>query len=237
MYFDNVGGEILDAVLARLDRTRASSSAARSAVQQHRAVKGPANYLSLLVNRARMEGLRRVRLRRPLRRGGARDGGWLRDGQLKAREDVVERHRPLPGGAAASSSRARTSASSCSPCATRGRGQSLGRAARRLAVRGNTESHSRSNLSLGAFTASRGRTNASRAKASAAVPQNRRGERAARRAGDETHLHGGIRHARRTLCAIWTHFVRSATPSAGSALSLAEPVGQSGNNAPWRSCA
>src|SRR5688572_23722939 len=52
VYFDNVGGDILDAVLARLAmRARVVICGAISQYNA-RAVKGPANYLSLLVHRA-----------------------------------------------------------------------------------------------------------------------------------------------------------------------------------------
>ena len=58
VYFDNVGGEILDAGSRASRATRASSIC--GAISQYNstdAVQGPANYLSLLVNRARMEGI------------------------------------------------------------------------------------------------------------------------------------------------------------------------------------
>jgi NADPH-dependent curcumin reductase len=58
VYFDNVGGDILDAVLGRLARgARVVICGAISQYNSEGAVAGPANYLSLLVNRARMEGL------------------------------------------------------------------------------------------------------------------------------------------------------------------------------------
>ncbi len=54
MYFDNVGGEILDAALARLARdARVVICGAISQYNATGAVPGPSNYLSLLVNRAR----------------------------------------------------------------------------------------------------------------------------------------------------------------------------------------
>ena len=76
MYFDNVGGEILDAALARIARKRAHRDLRRDlAVQQHRRrCKGPANYLSLLVNRAQHDRHGRVRLRRRYGEARARDG-------------------------------------------------------------------------------------------------------------------------------------------------------------------
>ena len=57
VYFDNVGGEILDTVLAQIARhARIDNMRRYFAVQQHHRIKGPANYMSLLVNHGRMEG-------------------------------------------------------------------------------------------------------------------------------------------------------------------------------------
>src|SRR5438105_2787718 len=57
VYFDNVGGEILDHALARLaKKARIVICGAISQYNSKEGVKGPANYMSLLVNRARMGG-------------------------------------------------------------------------------------------------------------------------------------------------------------------------------------
>ncbi|HAT32983.1 MAG TPA: NADP-dependent oxidoreductase, partial [Janthinobacterium sp.] len=58
VYFDNVGGDILDTVLTRINlKARIVICGAISQYNNTTPVKGPANYLSLLVNRARMEGI------------------------------------------------------------------------------------------------------------------------------------------------------------------------------------
>ena len=58
VYFDNVGGDILDAALARLAlHARVVICGAISQYNSTTGVKGPANYLSLLVNRASMTGM------------------------------------------------------------------------------------------------------------------------------------------------------------------------------------
>ncbi len=91
VYFDNVGGEILDAALTGLARgARVVICGAISQYNATQAPSGPANYMSLLVNRARMEGF--VVFDYATRYGeAAREmGGWLASGQLKTREDVAE---------------------------------------------------------------------------------------------------------------------------------------------------
>lgn len=58
IYFDNVGGDILDAVLGRINRhARIVICGAISQYNSTTAIHGPKNYLSLLVHRARMEGM------------------------------------------------------------------------------------------------------------------------------------------------------------------------------------
>lgn len=57
IYFDNVGGEILDIALARLNRhARVIICGAISQYNNTTPVRGPQNYLNLLVQHARMEG-------------------------------------------------------------------------------------------------------------------------------------------------------------------------------------
>ena len=91
IYFDNVGGDILDAVLTRITRgARIIICGAISQYNNTTPVKGPANYLSLLVNRARMEGIVVFDYadRYPL--AIAEMAGYLKDGKMKSREDVVQ---------------------------------------------------------------------------------------------------------------------------------------------------
>lgn len=98
VYFDNVGGDILDAALAQLAlRGRVVVCGAISQYNNTTGVKGPSNYLSLLVNRGRMEGMIvfDYALRYP---EAARElAGWLATGKLKAREDVVDGLEAFPG--------------------------------------------------------------------------------------------------------------------------------------------
>ena len=97
VYFDNVGGDILDAVLARLARgARVALCGAISQYNNLDAVKGPSNYMSLLVNRARMQGFVVVDYMGRAGEAMQEMAGWIADGRLIAREDVVEGFESFP---------------------------------------------------------------------------------------------------------------------------------------------
>ena len=90
IYFDNVGGDILDAVLTRINRkARIIICGAISQYNNTTPVKGPANYLSLLVNRARMEGIVVFDNTERFPVAVAEMAGYLKDGRMKSKEDVV----------------------------------------------------------------------------------------------------------------------------------------------------
>jgi NADPH-dependent curcumin reductase CurA len=91
VFFDNVGGEILDIVLAQLARkARVVLCGAISQYNNAADVRGPKNYLSLLINSARMEGFIVFNYAQRYGEGIQSLAGWLAEGKLKAREDVVE---------------------------------------------------------------------------------------------------------------------------------------------------
>ena len=91
IYFDNVGGDILDAVLARLARgARIIICGAISQYNNTTPVQGPKNYLSLLVNRARMQGIVVFDYADRYPVAIAEMAGYLKDGRMKSKEDVVE---------------------------------------------------------------------------------------------------------------------------------------------------
>ena len=97
VYFDNVGGDILDAVLSRLaPKARVVICGAISQYNNTTAVKGPSNYLSLLVNRARMEGFVVMDYASRFADAGKEMAGWMIEGKLKSREDIVDGLETFP---------------------------------------------------------------------------------------------------------------------------------------------
>ena len=97
VYFDNVGGEILDDVLARLARgARIVICGAISQYNNTAPVQGPKNYLSLLVHRARMEGMVVFDYADRFPVAVAELAGYLKDGRIRAKEDVVKGIETFP---------------------------------------------------------------------------------------------------------------------------------------------
>jgi NADPH-dependent curcumin reductase CurA len=90
VYFDNVGGEILDTVLTRINRgARIVICGAISQYNNTTPVKGPGNYLSLLVNRARMQGMVVFDYADRYNLAVKDIAQWMREGKFVSREDVV----------------------------------------------------------------------------------------------------------------------------------------------------
>jgi NADPH-dependent curcumin reductase CurA len=90
VYFDNVGGEILDIVLTRLARkARIIICGAISQYNNTTPVQGPKNYLSLLVHRARMEGIVVFDYAERFPIAVKELAGYLKDGRMKSKEDIV----------------------------------------------------------------------------------------------------------------------------------------------------
>ena len=97
VYFDNVGGDILDWCLARLAmHARVVICGAISQYNVDGRMQGPSNYMSLLVNRARMEGFLVFDYVRQYREAAAEMAGWMAEGKLKSREDIVEGIETFP---------------------------------------------------------------------------------------------------------------------------------------------
>jgi NADPH-dependent curcumin reductase CurA len=97
IYFDNVGGAILDAALACLARLgRVVLCGAISQYNATSAPQGPANYLSLLINSARMEGFIVFNYASRYAEGIRELATWRAQGKLKTREDIVEGFQTFP---------------------------------------------------------------------------------------------------------------------------------------------
>jgi NADPH-dependent curcumin reductase CurA len=97
VFFDNVGGDILDAVLTRINfKARIVICGAISQYNNTTPIKGPSNYLSLLVNRARMEGIVVFDNSKNYGKAAAEMAGWIAEGKLQAKEHVVEGLETFP---------------------------------------------------------------------------------------------------------------------------------------------
>jgi NADPH-dependent curcumin reductase CurA len=91
VYFDNVGGDTLDEVLRRLARgARIVICGAISQYNATDAMRGPANYLSLLVNHASMTGFVVTHYADRLAEAARALSGWFAEGKLTARVDIAE---------------------------------------------------------------------------------------------------------------------------------------------------
>jgi NADPH-dependent curcumin reductase CurA len=91
VYFDNVGGDILDAVLTRL--AHGARIVICGAVSQYNAtdgVRGPQNYLALLVARASMTGMVIFDYAPRYGEAASQLATWMADGRLISREHVLE---------------------------------------------------------------------------------------------------------------------------------------------------
>jgi NADPH-dependent curcumin reductase CurA len=89
VYFDNVGGRVLDAALANLAmRGRIVLCGAISTYNRSAAAVGPANYLKLLVMRGRMQGFVVVDFMPRADEALDAIGTWVRQGRIRDRVDL-----------------------------------------------------------------------------------------------------------------------------------------------------
>jgi len=90
VYFDNVGGEILDNALANLaPKARIVICGAISQYNENKPA-GPSNYLSLLVNRATMEGFVVFDFAKRYGEAAQEMSKWMKEGKLHSQEDVYQ---------------------------------------------------------------------------------------------------------------------------------------------------
>ncbi|MEA2297127.1 MAG: hypothetical protein QOF77_63 [Solirubrobacteraceae bacterium] len=91
LYFDNVGGPILDACLGRLAlRGRVVLCGAISRYNDAEPAPGPANYLNLLMRRGRMEGFIILDYVDRFPEAQAEMAAWVASGRIKHAEQIVD---------------------------------------------------------------------------------------------------------------------------------------------------
>ena len=91
LYFDNVGGSILNDCLANLAmRGRVVLCGAISTYNDDGPPTGPSNYLTLLVRRGRMEGFIILDYLDRFPAAQAEMAGWIAEGKIKSSEHIVE---------------------------------------------------------------------------------------------------------------------------------------------------
>jgi NADPH-dependent curcumin reductase CurA len=91
LYFDNVGGSILNDCLANIAmRARVVLCGAISTYNSDGPPPGPSNYLSLLVRRGRMEGFIILDYLDRFGEAQMEMAGWIAEGKIKSSEHIVE---------------------------------------------------------------------------------------------------------------------------------------------------
>lgn len=91
VFFDNVGGEILDVALANLRKhARVVLCGAISRYNESEPPPGPRNYMSLIINSARMEGFILMNYAAEFPRALKDLGAWVGEGRIKSAVDVAE---------------------------------------------------------------------------------------------------------------------------------------------------
>ena len=97
IYFDNVGGEILDSALAHIEyKARVVLCGGISIYNVKEPPPGPKNYLNLLIQRARMEGF--IVLDYAERFGEATEqlAAWVKEGKIRFEEDIQTGFENIP---------------------------------------------------------------------------------------------------------------------------------------------
>jgi len=91
VFFDNVGGPILNAILTQINlKARIVLCGGISAYNAVEPPPGPSNYMQLVVMRARMEGFIIIDYVPRFPEAAAEMGRWMAEGKLKSRDTVVQ---------------------------------------------------------------------------------------------------------------------------------------------------
>jgi NADPH-dependent curcumin reductase CurA len=99
VYYDNVGGEILDIALANLAMgARVVLCGGISRYNKSGPIEGPKNYFNLVYSRATMTGFIIVDHVHRYKEWAAVMGQWIAEGKLKYRVDMLEGFENLPRG-------------------------------------------------------------------------------------------------------------------------------------------
>ena len=88
VYFDNVGGSILDSALTFINRNARIVICGAISQYNNSDVLGPKNYLSILVNRAKMMGMVVFDYKERYTNAIEDMKGWIEKGNLKSNEDI-----------------------------------------------------------------------------------------------------------------------------------------------------
>ena len=91
VFFDNVGGEILDAVLSLINvRARVAVCGMISQYNAVEPVPGPYNFRSILTQRARVEGFIIFDYMDRFQEAFENLGSWLAEGKIQYRVDIID---------------------------------------------------------------------------------------------------------------------------------------------------
>jgi hypothetical protein len=91
VFFDSVGGEILNTALTRLNHGgHVAICGAISQINEPELPPGPSNYLQLLARSARMEGFTTLDFAARYDEARANLARWIKDGKILYRDDIVE---------------------------------------------------------------------------------------------------------------------------------------------------
>lgn len=98
VFFDNVGGPVLNDVLSRIaPRARVIICGGISRYEQETLPPGPANYFNIVFRQARIEGFLLSGYEKEYPQAIERMTQWINDGRLVYREDVQEGFENIPG--------------------------------------------------------------------------------------------------------------------------------------------